>query len=101
MYADFSEQDWMISTRALSGVIRDWLEWYPEKVIFGTDLFPGSSPEYDWDSIGYVVASSGREALALALTGMMNDGEITRARALELGRMVLIGNGAKLYGLQP
>ncbi|HZR33334.1 MAG TPA: amidohydrolase family protein [Terriglobales bacterium] len=99
VYADFSEQDWMISTRALSGVVRDWLEWYPEKVIFGTDLFPGSTPEYDWDSIGYVVASSGREALALALTGMMNDGEITRKRALELARMVLIGNAAKLYGL--
>jgi predicted TIM-barrel fold metal-dependent hydrolase len=100
VWADFSEQDWMLPPRELSGVIRDWLSWYPEKVLFGTDLFPGSSPEYDWDSIGYMVATTGREALGLALTGMVNDGEITRARALEMARMVLIGNAEKLYALK-
>jgi hypothetical protein len=30
---------------------------------------------------------------------MMQDGEITRDRAVQLARMVLIGNAAKLYGL--
>jgi uncharacterized protein len=100
VWADFSEQDWMLPPHELSGVIRDWLSWYPEKVLFGTDLFPGSSPEYDWDSIGYMVATTGRQALGLALTGMVNDGEITRERALELARMVLIGNAEKLYGLK-
>ena len=39
-----------------------------------------------------------REALALALTGMMNDREITRERAVELARMVLRENAIKLYG---
>jgi hypothetical protein len=34
------------------------------------------------------------------LTGMMNDGEITRERALELARMVLHDNAAKLYKLK-
>jgi hypothetical protein len=29
---------------------------------------------------------------------MMNDGEITRARALEIAHMVLRGNAAALYG---
>lgn len=99
VYTDISEQDWMLSPRALSGVIRDWLEWYPEKVMFGTDLYPGNSPEYDWDSIGYLIATTGRQALALALTGMMQDGEISRARALQLAHMVLFDNAAKLYGL--
>ena len=99
VYTDFSEQDWMLSARALSAVIRDWLEWYPEKVMFGTDLYPGNSPEYDWDSIGYMIATTGRQALALALTGMMQDGEISRARALQLAHMVLFDNAAKLYGL--
>ncbi len=99
VYTDFSEQDWMLSPRALSAVIRDWLEWYPEKVMFGTDLYPGNSPEYDWDSIGYMIATTGRQALALALTGMMQDGEISRARALQLAHMVLFDNAAKLYGL--
>ena len=99
VYTDFSEQDWMLSPRALSYVIRDWLEWYPEKVMFGTDLYPGNSPEYDWDSIGYMIATTGRQALALALTGMMQDGEINRARAVQLAHMVLFDNAAKLYGL--
>lgn len=99
VYTDFSEQDALISTRALSTVIRDWLEWYPEKVLFGTDLAPGT-PGIGWEEIGYSNATTGREALGLALTGMLNDGEITRERALELARMVMRENALKLYGIK-
>jgi len=49
--------------------------------------------------IGYSTNLTARRALALALTGMMNDGEITRERALEIARMVLRENAMKLYGL--
>lgn len=97
VYTDFSEQTWLLPTRELSKTIRYWLEWYPEKVMFGTDLSPGT-PEIDWEEIGWQTSNSGRDALAIALTGMMNDGEITRARALEIARMVLRGNALKLYG---
>jgi predicted TIM-barrel fold metal-dependent hydrolase len=99
VYADFSEQDALIPSRPLSAVIREWLEWYPEKVLFGTDLAPGA-PEQDWDVIGYSTNLTARRALAIALTGMMNDGEITRARASDLARMVLRENAMKLYGLK-
>jgi predicted TIM-barrel fold metal-dependent hydrolase len=99
VYADFSEQTWLISTRRLSEVVRDLLEWYPEKVMFGTDLYP-NTPEIDWEEIGWQTAQSGREAMAIALTGMMQDGQITRARALQLAHMVLHDNAAKLYGLE-
>jgi predicted TIM-barrel fold metal-dependent hydrolase len=97
VYADFSEQTWLIPTRALSEVIRYWLEWYPEKILFGTDLYP-NTPEIDWDVIGWQTTHSGREALAIALTGMIEDHEITRDRALQLAHMVLHDNAAKLYG---
>jgi predicted TIM-barrel fold metal-dependent hydrolase len=97
VYADFSEQTWLVSTRKLSEVLRDWLEWYPEKVLFGTDLFP-NTPEIDWEEIGWQTAQSGRQALAIALTRMIQDGEITRDRALQLAHMVLHDNAAKLYG---
>jgi uncharacterized protein len=40
-----------------------------------------------------------REALVIALTGMLRDGDITRARASELARMVLRENALRLYGL--
>ena len=98
VYADFSEQDALIPARALSAVLREWLEWYPEKILYGTDLAPGA-PEQDWDVIGYSTNRTARRALAIALTGMLNDREITRARALELARMVLRENAMKLYGL--
>ncbi len=99
VYADFSEQDALIPSRPLSAVIREWLEWYPEKVLYGTDLAPGP-PAQDWDVIGYSTNRTARQALAIALTGMVNDKEITRARASELARMVLRGNAIKLYGLK-
>jgi len=38
--------------------------------------------------------------LALALTEMVNDGEISRDRALEIARMVMRGTAMKLYGLK-
>ncbi|HZE26376.1 MAG TPA: amidohydrolase family protein [Terriglobales bacterium] len=99
VYADFSEQDALIPARALSAVIREWLEWFPEKVLYGTDLAPGP-PQLDWDVVGYATNLTARRGLAMALTGMVNDGEITRERALEIAHMVLRGNAVKLYGLK-
>lgn len=99
VYADFSEQDALISSRAMARVLRDWLEAYPDKVMFGTDLAPGP-PEISWEETGYSNAKTGREGLALALTEMVNDGEISRERALEIARTVLRGTAIKLYGLK-
>jgi hypothetical protein len=98
VYTDFSEQTWLLPTRELAASIRYWLEWYPEKVLFGTDLSPGT-PTIDWEEIGWQTTTSARDALAIALTGMMNDGEITRPRALEIARMVMRDNALRLYGL--
>jgi uncharacterized protein len=99
VYVDFSEQDALISTREMASIIRNWLEAYPDKVMFGTDLAPGT-PEINWEEIGYSNAKTGREGLAVALTEMVNDGEITKTRALEIARMVLHGTAAKLYHLK-
>ena len=49
--------------------------------------------------IGYSTNLTARRALAIALTGMLNDREITRTRASELARMVLRENAMKLYRL--
>jgi predicted TIM-barrel fold metal-dependent hydrolase len=40
VYADFSAQTFLRSERALSQVLEEWLSWYPEKVLFGTDAYP-------------------------------------------------------------
>jgi hypothetical protein len=99
VYADFSAQAFLTSKRELSEVLRSWLEFVPEKVLFGTDAFP-ITPEVGWEEIGWLTTTSAREALALALTGMIKDGEITRKRALELSRMVMRDNAVNLYGLK-
>jgi len=99
VYADLSEQTWLLSPRALSVVVRDWLEWYPEKVLYGTDLAPGP-PELDWEEVGWVENQTARQALAIALTGMMNDQEITRQQASKILHMVLHDTAAKLYGVE-
>ena len=51
-----------------------------------------------WEEGVWLGATTARRALALALTGMMRDGEIDRPRAEALARMVLHDNAAKLYG---
>jgi hypothetical protein len=99
VYADFSAQTFFTYPRELSEILRNWLEFYPDKILFGTDAF-SFGPEVDWGEAAWLSNTTGRQALALALTGMMNDGEIDRAHALELARMVLHDNAAKLYGLR-
>jgi predicted TIM-barrel fold metal-dependent hydrolase len=98
VYTDLSEQTWMESPRRLAEALRDWLEWYPEKVLFGTDLYPGSGA-YDWEEIGWQTSETARQALGIALTGMLLDGEITLRRANEIARMVLRENALNLYHL--
>jgi predicted TIM-barrel fold metal-dependent hydrolase len=97
-YLDFSAQDLIEQPRTLARVIREWLEFVPEKVMFGTDAYPYST-DLDWEESGWVASTTGRRALAIALSGMLDDGEITYDRAVELARMVLRDNARKLYGL--
>jgi hypothetical protein len=98
VYADFSAQTFLLYPRELSETIRIWLEFFPEKVLFGTDSEP-FMPEMNWEETGWLTTQTARRALAIALTGMMNDGEITREQASHLARMVLRENAIKLYGL--
>jgi predicted TIM-barrel fold metal-dependent hydrolase len=87
----------LLSPRELADNLRTWLEWYPERVMFGTDLYPGSG-EIDWEEIGWVTTHDARQALTIALTSMMKDGLISRERASEVAHMVLHDNAARLYG---
>ena len=99
VYADFSAQDLLQYPAELSKTIRAWLEYVPEKALFATDAYPYSA-EAGWEETGYIAAATGRQALAIALTGMLRDGEVNRARASELARMVLRDNARALYKLK-
>jgi hypothetical protein len=97
-WLDYSSQDLLLTPATLAGTLREWLEWVPEKILFGTDAYPYSD-QLGWEESGWMASRTGRQALAIALTAMIRDNEISRDRALELARMVLRENARKLYGL--
>lgn len=97
IYLDISQQALTFPPRTLAGWLREWLETYPDKVLFGTDGYPFSD-SMGWEESAWIASHNARAALGLALTGMMNDGEITRERANALAAMVLRGNAESIYG---
>ena len=98
VYLDISQQALAIPPRTVATWLREWLEMYPDKVLFGTDGYPFS--EYlGWEESLWIANQNARKALGYALTGMMEDGEIDRARAVRIAQGVLSGNAALLYHL--
>jgi hypothetical protein len=66
--------------------------------MFGTDAY-SLRPEIGWEEVAWMTNASSRRALAIALTGMMSDGEIDRARALQIARMVMRETALSVYSL--
>ena len=97
VYLDLSQQSLLVSPRTLAAILRERLELYPDKVLFGTDGYP-YSPAMGWEESTWLATRTARTALALALTGMLRDGVIGMPRAQTLARMVLHDNAAALYG---
>jgi uncharacterized protein len=96
VYLDLSQQSLMISPRTMSQWLREWLELYPEKVLYATDAYPYSS-SMGWEEAAFIANRNIRESLGIALTGMLRDQQITPTRAAELARMVLRSNAESLY----
>ena len=99
VYADISMMDVILSPTELAGVLRRWLGEFPDKVLFGTDAFDGGAAQ-GWEQVAWVGSMTARRALAIALTGMLRDGEISRPRAEALARMVLRENALRAYRLE-
>lgn len=95
-YLDLSQQTLSFSPRTLAGWLREWLETYPDKVLFGTDGYPYSD-FLGWEESTWIAGHNGREALGIALTGMLRDGEISRARANTIAEEVLRTTAEHLY----
>jgi uncharacterized protein len=98
VYTDISAISLFVEPAELVPTLRQWLGEWPEKVLFGTDAFDGG-PEQGWAEAAWLGTTSARHALAIALTGMMRDGEISRERAELLARMVMRDNAIAAYHL--
>jgi predicted TIM-barrel fold metal-dependent hydrolase len=80
----------------MSSWLREWLELYPEKILYATDAYPYAS-SMGWEESAYIANQNIRQSLGIALTGMLHDNEITPTRAAELAHMVLHQNAESLY----
>jgi uncharacterized protein len=97
VYLDFSQQALTFPPRTMAVWLREWLETFPDKVLFGTDGYPFTD-SLGWEEATWIASHNARLALGLALTGMLRDGEIDRKRATEIAQQVLRGSAARLYG---
>jgi hypothetical protein len=96
VYLDLSQQSLTFPPRTMAIWLREWLETFPDKVLFGTDGYALSDAE-GWEESTWIAAHNARQALALALTGMLADGEITRPRAFAIADEVMRGTATQLY----
>jgi hypothetical protein len=99
VFLDISQQSLTFPPRTLAGWLREWLETYPDKVLFGTDGYPFTD-SLGWEESAWIASHNARDALGLALTGMLRDGEISRDRANAIANDVLHANAESLYGKQ-
>jgi hypothetical protein len=76
--------------------LKQWLELFPDKIVFGSDAFPlgeavGAEESY------WLATISARTALAAALAEMIAEGEISESKALELAHAYLHDTAARVY----
>jgi hypothetical protein len=100
VYLDLSQQSLMISPRTMSTWLREWLELFPEKILYATDAYPYSQ-SMGWEEAAWIANQNIRTSLGMALTGMMQDKQITEPQAEKLAHMVLHTNAESLYKFQP
>jgi len=98
VYADISLLTQLWTPGQLAVVLRDWLSQFPEKVLFGTDAV-SFGPGLGWEMSAWIASTTGREALAIALSDMIRNKEISRGRAKEIATMVMRTNAGNLYKL--
>ena len=97
VYVDYSAFYYLTYPAEASKALRLYLEAAPEKVLYGSDASPFSK-DIGWEETAWLASHNGRLALALALTNMVRDGEITPERAKKIGHMVLHDNAHQMYG---
>jgi predicted TIM-barrel fold metal-dependent hydrolase len=100
VYLDLSQQSLMISPRTMSTWLREWLELFPEKILYATDAYPYSQ-SMGWEEAAWIANQNIRTSLGMALTGMMQDQQITPTQAEKLAHQVLHINAESLYKLHP
>jgi hypothetical protein len=100
VWIDLSAMPFLYPVPDLAAAYRRYLIFAPGKLLYSTDAgnYPGVpvGPEVQH----LALARAAREALYLALAGLVRDGVLTRDQAVATGEGVLAGNARRLYGLK-
>jgi hypothetical protein len=98
VWYDMSAMTFLYPVPDLALVLRKVLTFAPEKLLFATDVgpYPGIPVGPDLQHVAACLAA--REALSLALAGLVRDGFVNVETAVRLGEGALRGNAARLYG---
>ncbi len=97
VYTDSSLMGYYVYPSELKNILKQWISLYPEKIMFGSDAFPFN------DAVGaeetfWLAVRSARTAVAAALAELVAERAFPEEKAIELARMYLHDNAAKLYG---
>jgi predicted TIM-barrel fold metal-dependent hydrolase len=81
-----------------ANILRQYLIFAPEKVLYGTDASAYPSVPGGADVHHLLVSRAARDGLYVALSSMIRDGVIDERQALDMGRGVLRENARRLHG---
>jgi len=96
VYFDSSLMGLFLYPEQLKNALRQWLELYPEKVMYGSDTFPISDVMGAEESY-WLATESARSALAAALAEMVGENEIDEAQAVAMAHAYLHDTAAGIY----
>jgi uncharacterized protein len=97
VYTDSSLVGYYVYPSELKNILKQWISLYPEKIMFGSDAFPFNEAVGAEETFWLAVRSA-RTAVAAALAELVAEGAVNEEKALELARLYLRDNAAKLYG---
>jgi hypothetical protein len=96
VYFDSSLMGLFLYPEQLKNALRQWLELFPEKIMYGSDTFPISdglgAEEFYW-----VATESARSALAAALAEMVCENEISEEQAVSMALAYLHDTATGIY----
>jgi hypothetical protein len=96
VYFDSSLMGLFLYPEQLKNALRQWLELFSEKVMYGSDTFPISEGLGAEESY-WVATESARSALAAALAEMVCENEISEAQAVAMAHAYLHDTAAGIY----
>lgn len=97
VWYDMSAMTFLYPVPDLAQALRTVLIFAPGKLLFGTDVYSAPNLPVGPDLLHVAISRAAREALALALAGLVRDGVVELDAAVKMGEDALRGNAMRLY----